>query len=188
MDRALRDYISQKMHDGRRDERDMRGSHGTYRVEGEYERDHRDYRDMGYGGDAPYVERDHRDSRRDYRRDYRYEDYSEGGPIRLTKHDIGQWKSMLENFDGSRGPHFEMVQILTAADKLGVDFRDFDEKEFCMTVNMMYADYGGVFKKYLGEDKLLHICVETAKAFLEDVDGPEPSEKLAAYYHCIVNA
>lgn len=27
--------------------------------------------------------------------------------------------------------------------------------------------------------------VELAKAFLEDEDGPEPSEKLALYYYCI---
>ena len=30
-----------------------------------------------------------------------------------------------------------------------------------------------------------HFNVELAKAFLEDDDGPEPSEKLALYYYCI---
>lgn len=29
------------------------------------------------------------------------------------------------------------------------------------------------------------ITLELAKAFLEDEDGPEPSEKLALYYYCI---
>lgn len=191
MDKALRDFMIRKMHG--HDERDYAETRGTYRVEGDYERDsrehdYRDYRDY----------RDSRDYRDDYRRDRRgteprgaeYSDHRgyREADVRLTKHDIKRWKNMLENSDGTRGPHFEMVHILTAADKLGVSFKDYDEKEFCMAVNMMYADYGEVIRKYLGGDKELHCCVELARAFLEDVDGPEPSEKLALYYHCIVNA
>lgn len=177
MDRALRDFISRKMEDERRgDRRSDR-------------RSRRDYMDSGYGGrHMDDYREDREDRRRDYRRDYEDgEDYS-AGDVRLTKHDIKRWKGMLENSDGTRGPHFEMVHILTAADKLGVSFKDYDEKEFCMAVNMMYADYGEVIKKYASGEKELHCCVELAKAFLEDVDGPEPSEKLALYYHCIVDA
>lgn len=195
MDRALRDFIARKMEDGRRggrrDRRDYRygtdnhGTHGTYYVEGEYERDHRD---SGYGGRHMSDYEDREDRRSDRRRDYEDEADYGSGEMRLTKHDIKRWKGMLENSDGTRGPHFEMVHILTAADKLGVSFKDYDEKEFCMTVNMMYADYGEVIKKYASGEKELHCCVDLAKAFLEDADGPEPSEKLALYYHCIVDA
>lgn len=195
MNSVLRDYVSRKMEDalrgGRRDRRNYRygtdrhGTHGVYRVEGEYERDHRD---SGYVGRHMSDYEDREDSRRDRRYDYEDEaDYS-SDELRLTKHDIKRWKGMLENSDGTRGPHFEMVHILTAADKLGVSFKDYDEKEFCMTVNMMYADYGEVIKKYASGEKELHCCVDLAKAFLEDADGPEPSEKLALYYHCIVDA
>lgn len=196
MDRALRDYISRKMEDNRRGDRrdyryeDRHGTHGTYRVEGEYERDHRRDRreDYGYGG-SHY---DHREDMRRDRRDYREEDFEDGrdygSDVSLTKQDIKRWKGMLENSDGTKGPHFEMMPIMTAADKLGVTFRDYDEKEFCMTVNMMYADYGEVIRHYVSQEKELHFCVELAKAFLEDIDGPAPSEKLALYFHCIVNA
>ena len=37
-------------------------------------------------------------------------------------------------------------------------------------------------------ETMADICLLDYKAFLEDEDGPEASEKLALYYHCIVNA
>jgi hypothetical protein len=81
-----------------------------------------------------------------------------------------------------------MSQINEIADKLRLSFKDFSEKEFCATVNMMYSDYGHILKRYAGSaEELLKACAEMAKAFLEDPDGPEPSEKLALYFHCIVD-
>ena len=64
---------------------------------------------------------------------------------------------------------------------------DFDEKEFCLVVNVMYSDYCKVLKKYVPAEKELIVCAEMAKAFLEDDDGPEASEKLALYYYFIAN-
>ena len=142
------------------DRYDRRGSHGNVDFEGSM-----DFRDS-----------------RDYHR-------SRAEPLRLSKSDIKRWDSMLENFDGSHGCHYGMEDIDKVVDKLGIRFRDFSEKEFCITVNMMYADYGHVLKsKAESSDELLTLCAEMAKAFLDDPDGPYPSEKLALYFHCIVDS
>jgi hypothetical protein len=77
---------------------------------------------------------------------------------------------------------------MSVAERHDVKFKDFTEAEFCMVVNMMYADYCHALKKFVEHDKLLECCMCLAKAFLEDEDGPEASEKLSLYYHCIVNA
>jgi hypothetical protein len=150
--------------------RDYRSSRGNVEFEGNMDfRDSEDYA---------------RDGRYDSRGDYR--DY--GRMPRLSKTDIHHWKQMMENEDGTRGPHYDMQQIISAADKIGVKFDEFDEKEFCIAVNMMYSDYCKVAKKYIAPDKELHFFAELAKAFLDDEDGPEASEKLALYFHCIVDA
>lgn len=119
-----------------------------------------------------------RDRRRGRRRDY-------GETLSLTKSDIMNWKHNLENADGTRGPHFNMEQVMEAAKAVGIRFEDFDERELCMTVNMLYSDYCEVNKPYVSPERECHYYVELAKAFLEDDDGPEPSEKLALYYYCI---
>lgn len=58
---------------------------------------------------------------------------------------------------------------------------------FCLAVNMMYADYCKVAKKY----GVSHIeyYVDLAKAFLEDEDfHGKPEEKLWLYYKCIAES
>jgi hypothetical protein len=92
----------------------------------------------------------------------------------------------MKNADGSKGGHYEMQQVVQAAERMGVKFKDFDEKELCITTNMFYSDYCTVLAKYIPHEKMLTVCVELAKAFLEDEDAPVGSEKLALYYHCIV--
>ena len=58
-----------------------------------------------------------------------------------------------------------------------VIIKDYTEKEFCMTVNMLYSDY----KDVLGEDVSKY--VKMAKAFLEDEDSKfYGGEKLSMYY------
>jgi hypothetical protein len=101
-----------------------------------------------------------------------------------------RWKQMMENEDGSQGPHYDMQQIMAVADKMDLRFEetDFDEKEFCLAVNMMYSDYCKVAKKFVAPDKELMFFAELAKAFFDDEDGPGAREKLALYYHCIVDA
>lgn len=63
-----------------------------------------------------------RGRRRGRRRDY-------GETLSLTKSDIMNWKHNLENADGTRGPHFNMEQVMEAAKAVGIRFEDFDERE-----------------------------------------------------------
>ena len=106
----------------------------------------------------------------------------------MTRRDMRDWKQMMENADGSRGAHYDMEKIMSVADKIGAKFEGYNEAEFCVATNMIYSDYCKVFKKYISSDILLEFCADVAKSFLEDDDGPEPSDKLMLYYHCIVNA
>ena len=159
MDRRVMDYLMRKM-----DNRDNR----------------RDYEDgrRGVRGSGRRDRNDGRDRR----------DYDGGKTLKLTKSDMHEWKRMLENADGTMGPHYDMQQIMSTAEKHDIKFKNFTEAELCMVTNMMYADYCRALKKFVEHDKLLDCCICLAKSFLEDEDGPEPSEKLALYYHCIVNA
>lgn len=191
MNKTLLDYIDRKTGDyadrrrnrdnrDNRDRRDMNDYEDNRRV-----RDNRDYEneyDYGY----------HRDNR-DYRDYGDYEDERDYGKrakslMRIRKSDMKHWKHNMQNADGTKGEHYDMEQIMHAAEKLGIKFNSFDEKEFCIAVNMMYSDYCRVIKKYAPPEKELLMCAELAKAFLDDEDGPEPSEKLALYYYCIVDS
>lgn len=175
MDR--RDYEDDYRDDYESDSR--RGVKGTGR--GHYRRDRRDRAD--YESDS----RGYRRGSIEYENDGDYADYGEHHePLHLTKSDLKHWKHKLENSDGTKGEHYDMQQIMSAAERLGIRFNHYDEKEFCMAVNMMYSDYGHVIKKHMSPDKELMCCAELAKAFLEDPDAPDASEKLALYYHCIV--
>lgn len=199
-DRTL-DYLMKRMEDkrGSRDRTDGRGSYDRRDRESDMRSDREDYRHGNVDFEGSMDFRNSRDSRdfrdsRDYsdsrdRRDYRGRYDGHGEAPKLTKHDFKRWGSMMENFDGSHGYHYEMSHIDDVADKLRISFKDFSEKEFCAAVNMMYSDYGHVLKHYAkSSDEVLMACAEMAKAFLEDPDGPEPSEKLALYFHCIVDS
>ena len=189
MDRRVMDYLMDKMDSRRSYRRDYEDERRGVKGTGRYGRDYEDER-RGVKGTGRYG-RDYEDERdyEDGRRRFSYEDganHHKG--IKLTKSDIHEWKRMLENADGTRGAHYDMQQIMSVAEKHDVDFKDFTEAEFCMVVNMMYADYCHALKKFIEHDKMLECCMCLAKAFLEDEDGPEAEEKLALYYHCIVNA
>lgn len=90
-----------------------------------------------------------------------------------------EWTAMMENSDGTTGPHWTMEQLepIMKAKKI-----DLDPIEFFAAVNMIYSDYGEIIKKRnLGMD----FYVDMAKAFLNDKDaGAE--DKLAAYYEYVV--
>lgn len=155
------------------------------RADGYYEEDEKDYRNRDmrdYNDYADYSDyRDYNDYRRDYR--YGYRDYADD--MRLSKSDIKEWKSMLENADGSKGEHFDKEQILDVAEKMGIRFRDYDENELCLTANILYSDYCDALKMFIPQDKEAVAYTRLAKAFLEDEDAPKGSEKLAIYYNCI---
>lgn len=177
---------------------------GEYRGEMEYRGDYRmtpDYtrgRDYNYDGrrgvkgtgrygigGSRYYGRDSR-SERDYD-DYNHEyDYAESEHLRLSKEEMREWKRHLENADGSLGEHFSMEQLQRAAEKIGVTYNGYTEKDLCMVANMLYSDYCEALKAYIPQDKEAIIYTRMARAFLEDEDAPEGSEKLALYYYCIV--
>lgn len=122
-----------------------------------------------------------------YDYDYDMGDYAGQQRMKLNKKDIQTWKRKMMNADGSHGEHFDMQQIMSAAEKLGIKFKEYDEKELCITANMLYSDYCEVFKSLVPKDKEDVVYTKMAQAFLEDEDAPEGSEKLALYYYCIVD-
>ena len=190
-------YLERKLRsskDSRRGRSDSRRSRGRYTEDYEDEREREypvsrrrdDNRDSNRRARAPrgeeYYDEDYEDSR-DYedREDQHYYKH-----LKLTKSDITKWEKMLHNADGSHGPHYNYDQAMSVAEKLGIRFDAYTEKEFYICLNMMYADYGPVVSKHLPPEKVLHCLAEMAKAFFDDPDGPEPSEKLALYFHCVV--
>lgn len=109
------------------------------------------------------------------------------GHLKLTKRDMIKWKREMINADGSYGEKYTLEQIMPIADKLGVRFMSYDEKDLCMTTNMIYSDFCEKAKKYISQDKMLMFCIDFAVAWLEDDDASvEGSEKLALYYCSIV--
>lgn len=138
-----------------------------------YYGDHGDYaRSMGRGS-----RRGMRGGRRDYGEEVQYG--------KMTKDDMEDWKETLMNADGSKGEHFKKDHIEQVAKQMGINMEHMGGADvFAMTVNMMYADYCGVAKKF-GVDRPEYY-IELAKAFLEDKDFKgKGEEKLWLYYKCI---
>ncbi len=139
----------------------------------------------GIGGRLHYRGRDYE---RDEEGNYEMDGGHPSGLMRLKKKDFAKWERQLENTDGTRGKHFDMQQITRTAEQLGIKFKEYDEKELCMAVNMLYSDYAEALKSVVPPDRELITYVKLGQAWLEDPDSPvEGSEKLALYYWCIVS-
>lgn len=108
-------------------------------------------------------------------------------PMKLTKSAMYEWKQNMRNSDGTKGEHFKADEIMEAAEKLNVKFKEYSEKEFCLATNMIYSDYGHVIRRAVGPEKELIVCADMAKAYFDDPDGLEPSEKLTVQYYCMVD-
>ncbi len=167
--------------------------YGRDRAMNDYGEDYgRDYRRFDYGEDYGDYGEDYGDyADYDYgRMDYAdYADYGEWEPkMKLKKKNISEWEHKLRNADGTKGAHFNMQKVMGVAERMGVHFNNFSEKEFAVTMNMLYSDYCEALKGMIPPDKEDMIYGKMAKAFLEDEDAPEASEKLALYYYCIVCA
>lgn len=141
----------------------------------DYMRGYKDGYDEARGDREDNRDRENRDMRRD------------GHHLKLDKFDMMRWKKMLRNADGTMGPHFEMQDIESAIGKLSIRFDEYSEKEFCMTMNMLYSDLCEVERANVSPEKEVHHYAKLAKAWLEDDDGPSGSEKLALYFYCIVD-
>lgn len=113
--------------------------------------------------------------------------HHESEELHLTKSDIKEWKRNMENADGTLGEHFDGEKVKQMAEKLGVRYRGYDEKELCLVTNMLYSDFCEALRGVIPPEKELMVYVKLAKAWLEDEDAPEGSEKLALYYYCIVD-
>lgn len=173
--------------------------------------DYADGRDYARGRRDYYDGKDYARGRRDYADSNDYADYEDGDerhsqpfnirgemdyemdgndhgemPMKLSKRDLQEWKHKLRNADGTAGEHFEMEQVVRMGENIGVRFRDYSEKEYCIVVNMLYSDLGEAVKGIVPPDKEGLLFAKMAKAWLEDEDAPDPREKLALYYHCIV--
>lgn len=110
-----------------------------------------------------------------------------GEEMRLERQDMEMWKHELENADGTKGYHFELPQIEQAMRSLAIQPKNYTEEELCMTANMLYSDYCKTFKNIIPKDKEAMYYTSMARDFLEDKDASaKGSEKLMAYYHCIV--
>jgi hypothetical protein len=189
MNDTARRIISDRMRRGDRDSDD-------YRMNDRRMRDYRyrdyesDYRGRDRGGDD-YRGNEH-DGRRGVYGTGRYgvggRDYGEdyGEKLKLKKEDMKRWKKMLKNADGSTGEHFTAEQLHEASRQIGANFEEYDETDLCMTANMLYSDLSEALRNMIPKEREPMVYAKLAKAWLEDEDGPEGSEKLALYYHCIV--
>lgn len=168
---------------GEHDERRSRGN-GRRRTRdmNDYE-DYEDYDDYDDYYDELDSRRGMRGSRSD-RRDFA-EDFHKA--MRLTKADGNRWLHEMHNTDGTTGPHYSMQEVMQAAEKLGVKFNEFSEREFYIATNMWYSDYGHITKRIVGDNKEKELLVNAdyARAFFDDPDGVDAPEKLAVVFHCM---
>lgn len=193
--RRTRDY-DERDYEYRRDSRlsDDIGTEPEYPYETDGRRGVKGTGPYGIGGRLYSRSRGDRAHGRDYTDDdYEMDrgyDYEMDGheSLKLSKKDMMKWKKQLENADGSHGEHFSMQQIMPLAEQLHLKWEGYDEKDLCMTANMLYSDLCEVLKGIIPPDKEVLAYVKMAQAWLEDPDAPvDGSEKLALYYYCIVS-
>lgn len=104
--------------------------------------------------------------------------WSRGIPEKVDEHKAMEWVRKMQNPDGSTGPHFTppMAEQMRMA-----HCPKCDKWEFMVALNMMYADYSEVARKFGADKPEFYTCM--AKAFLEDPDAGEG--KLAKYMEVI---
>lgn len=99
--------------------------------------------------------------------------------------DYSKWLDKLINVDGSKGPHWSLDKTNDIAKEHNVYFEDISDKDWNMTLNMVYSDYSNIAKKY-GIDTA-SFYVDIAKAWLFDDDTISGKDKLKEYYKHIVS-
>ena len=196
--------VSSRGRRGRRDRNmyeDGRGGRGNYSRGGrgmDYGEHDMNMHDNGYEQDYGYDDYG-------YEEDYGYEDYRGGdyGDMRrggygrgrdygeepkygkMSHKDIKKWEKSFENTDGTKGGKYKPEQIEQMSKSMGVNLEQMGGVEvFALAVNMMYADYCDVAKKF-GVDRP-EFYIAMAKAFMDDKDfHGKGEEKLWLYYKCI---
>lgn len=205
MDMVMMDYLARKMRGNDYGYGNQGGDQGrgNYNISGNYDRAGGDMRGSGdynypmdqrqgvkgtgpYGiGGSMYYGRGDRMDNADYAYGGGQRDQHKFKMPKLTKAEKHQWEQSMHNTDGTHGPHYDMAQVVQAAEKVGIRFNEFDEKDLALIMNMFYSDYGQVFRKY-GVDKP-EFYADIAKAYFDDPDGPDPDDKLSRQYHCMLN-
>ena len=104
--------------------------------------------------------------------------------MEFTEDDAKAWTARMKNADGTTGPHWTMEQTTAVAESMGIQASVVPRWAWGVTMNMMYSDYYAVAMEFGVNRPEFYAAL--AKAFLMDKDGPEPEEKLCAYYKYIV--
>lgn len=196
-------------------EEDIEGLYNIFNTGGKRARDNRGRympmrgtgsRTMVYNGGYPYEmypyagdmrEREMHDNRepryimrQDGGKAY-FEPYNAAGgtiPKKLTNVQYGEWVTDLVNADGSAGEHWTKEQTKEVQRKHG--YTDIDETAFWAAMNISYSDLCGFFKKH-GLDNPDTYAEYAVEFWFEDEDavggGNGGAEKLAAYYHSVVD-
>ena len=98
---------------------------------------------------------------------------------KMDKRQAENWTRHMKNEDGSTGARWTFDEVHKVMQQNNVDC---DPVEFYAVMNMLYSDYGKVFKKH--DVATMQFYVDMAKAFLEDDDAVK--NKLEQYYKYVV--
>lgn len=101
------------------------------------------------------------------------------GMGKMDKKQAENWTRHMKNEDGSTGAKWTFEEVKKVMQQNNVDC---DPVEFYATMNMLYSDYGKVFKKH--DVATMQFYVDMAKAFLDDEDAVK--NKLEQYYRYVV--
>lgn len=139
------------------------------------------YGDMrGRGRDMGYRNYDMRGGR-DYGYDYGYDDYGDYGET-LSEKELDHWcEKLKKQLDDQEKQMFHKDMISQKAKSMGMQMKDFGEKELEVATLMVYTDY----KRTIGKNP--DMAIRLAYDWLTDDDvAVKGAEKLAVYYDCIV--
>ena len=98
---------------------------------------------------------------------------------KMDKKQAENWTKHMKNEDGSTGARWTFDEVQKVMQQYDVDC---DPVEFYATMNMLYSDYGKLFKKH--NVATVQFYVDMAKAFLDDEDAVK--DKLEQYYRYVV--
>lgn len=105
--------------------------------------------------------------------------YSVDNYNKLSKKQAENWTKSMKNENGSKGARWSFEEVQNVMRQQNVNC---DPIEFYVVMNMLYSDYGAVFKKH--DVATIQFYVDMAKAFLEDEDAVK--NKLEQYYRYVV--
>lgn len=102
----------------------------------------------------------------------------------LTRDEAEEWVAGMESDDRNqpRGGMYSFEDARQIAEERGMKGEQ-EQIDFFVALNMVASDYGEALKKNGADTE--DALADMAEAFLFDRDGPDPSEKLAAYHKII---